>query len=57
LLQYVDASLSKFLDPRAAFRFEVSQLVVLEVQWLVSAVVVQLRRTLLLHHSYTILPM
>jgi len=35
LLQYVDASLWKVLDPRAAFRFQLYQLVVQEVQWLV----------------------
>jgi len=32
LLQYVDASLSKVLDHRAAFRFQVGQLVLQEVE-------------------------
>jgi len=32
MLQYVDTSLCKFLDHRAAFRFQVGQLVVQEVE-------------------------
>jgi len=67
-LQYVDASLWTFLEYRAAFRFQVGQLVAQEVEcslqpqnkyWWLSRrllfILVQLR-TLLLHHSYTMLP-
>jgi len=70
LLHYVDASLWKFLYRRAAFRLQVGQLLVQEVEcrsypkkkyWQLLRrllfIVVQLRRTLLLHHGCTMLPM